>query len=810
MLIAFSATAFKLAPKASPCHIIPMREKELRLALICYGGVSLAVYMHGITREIWHLARASRAYHDGSGAALECSEAVYHQLLKDISAASGMKLRVLTDIIAGASAGGINGVFLAQAMATGQSLEPLTDLWLRNADVDTLLDPDARALSRFSKFWAAPIAWAILRRRGGAIARTVAADTRDEVATKLSNFVRGRWFQPPFGGREFSRLLLDALQSMEASPRGPSLLPDGQPLDLFVTVTDFHGHSEQLRLNSPQMVTENEHRITIGFSNRGADSTHIGHIAELAFAARATASFPGAFPPFSVRELDSLVQLRKLTWDSRSEFLQRILPQQFAAGHAEDTYLIDGSVLANAPFQQAIDALRNRPARREVDRRFVFIDPKPGLPSFRMKRSSNGGNGGKNEGVQPPGFFTTIFASTSDIPREQPIRDSLMMLETRSRRIRRLREVIVHLRDEVEAMIEAMLGKTWFLSRPTPARITKWRNMMRQKAADASGYSYPAYAHVRLTGILDDIVVTARRIWPDGPAQHFEAMREALWQEVMLRKLDRMTGDKGKIVSSPSIAFFRDCDLRFRVRRLRFLARRLAEEVEGNGDLENSAVNAMRDAIYASLASYLDMETAEFLGADCVEAVRGATVNPGRLIDMLITKRDLQNADSKADAALCAALVALPGDERRTMLLGYLGYTLYDIATLPLVQGEGLDEFDPVKVDRIAPDDAATIRKGGAAATLKGIEFNNFGAFFSRSYRENDYLWGRLHGVDRLIDIVVSAMPENSGTDGDTLSSTQILDLKKSAFLAILAAEEKRLKNISPLINELRAEIAAL
>ena len=40
-----------------------MREKELRLALVCYGGVSLAVYMHGITKEIWRLACASRAFH---------------------------------------------------------------------------------------------------------------------------------------------------------------------------------------------------------------------------------------------------------------------------------------------------------------------------------------------------------------------------------------------------------------------------------------------------------------------------------------------------------------------------------------------------------------------------------------------------------------------------------------------------------------------------------------------------------------------------------------------------------------------------
>ena len=44
-----------------------MREKELRIALVCYGGVSLAIYMHGVTKEVWKLARASRAFHAGSG-----------------------------------------------------------------------------------------------------------------------------------------------------------------------------------------------------------------------------------------------------------------------------------------------------------------------------------------------------------------------------------------------------------------------------------------------------------------------------------------------------------------------------------------------------------------------------------------------------------------------------------------------------------------------------------------------------------------------------------------------------------------------
>ena len=41
--------------------------------------------------------------------------------------------------------------------------------------------------------------------------------------------------------------LLDAFDAMAASERGPRLLPPGQPLDLFVTVTDFHGHPQRLR-----------------------------------------------------------------------------------------------------------------------------------------------------------------------------------------------------------------------------------------------------------------------------------------------------------------------------------------------------------------------------------------------------------------------------------------------------------------------------------------------------------------------------------------------------------------------------------
>ncbi|MDP8995176.1 MAG: DUF3376 domain-containing protein, partial [Pseudomonadota bacterium] len=163
---------------------------------------------------------------------------------------------------------------------------------------------------------------------------------------------------------------------------------------------------------------------------------------------------------------------------------------------------------------------------------------------------------------------------------------------------------------------------------------------------------------------------------------------------------------------------------------------------------------------------------------------------------------DLGRIDDEADARLGEAIAELPRPARKALIVAYLGFPFYDIATFPLLQEDGRAEFDPIKVDRIAPDDAKAIRSGGADATLKGIQFNSFGAFFSRAYRENDYLWGRLHGAERLVDIVVSVLPED-----ERPAAPAVAALKQRAFRAILAEERGRLTAIPGLIESLEAEI---
>ncbi len=190
--------------------------------------------------------------------------------------------------------------------------------------------------------------------------------------------------------------------------------------------------------------------------------------------------------------------------------------------------LIDGSVLANAPFRPAIRALQSRPARREVDRRFVYIDPKPGVRSVRL------GGGGQGEA---PGFFATIFGALSDIPREQPIRDNLEAIEQRSATIRRLRRIVEAMRPEVEAAIERAFGSAIFLLRPTPKRLAAWRARAQTVAAREAGYAYAAYGHLKLASVAEEAAERIFELGGGGDRGRHERVRQALWNEIRARGL---------------------------------------------------------------------------------------------------------------------------------------------------------------------------------------------------------------------------------------------------------------------------------
>ncbi len=769
-----------------------MREKELRLALVCYGGVSLAVYMHGVTKEIWKLARASRAYHDREPHTLTDSERVYHDLLAHIG--HTQQLQVIVDIVAGSSAGGINAVFLAHCIATGQDFGALTELWLTEADVDRLLDPDAKPTSRWSKVYAEPLIW-MAGRRYAQLFEGVEPATREEVRGKLSRLIRGRWFEPPFSGANFTREILDAFHAMANTPAGPALIPPGLPLDLFVTVTDFHGHPERLRLHSPGEVIETEFRLVLGFHDSGdALPRVLGGVPELTLAARATASIPGVFPALQLAEIDAQLAARGQEWPGRAAFLNRVFPDRMARGEdMTGVALVDGGVLDNAPFRPAIAALRHRPASREVDRRVLFIDPTPGKSAFRLRPGAHPG---------PPGFFTNIFRSLSDIPREQPIRDSLDALHTISRRAKRLRYVVDGMRPAVEAAIAQVFGPGPALDALTPERLAGLRAGAHTLAARESGFTYPAYGQLKLSGVVESvgellIALGHHDARPGGT----EAVRDALWAYVRGKGITTVDapGDP-EADRVPYVAFLRAFDLGFRIRRLRGLIRAISDVAAAAEGAERDQLEARRPGLYALLAPFLARAAAERLAPACAAAAARADVAPAPALAALEVALDLRALDAATDAGFVDFLADVPPPVRRALLTAYLGFPFFDIATLPLQQEDSPDEADEIKIDRIAPEDTVFLRPG--AGSLKGTRMNSFAAFFARAYRENDYLWGRLHAAERLVDILLSTMPDHAHAAAGTADR-----FKAAATHAILDDEEPRLTSIADLIVAIRFDL---
>ena len=95
--------------------------EELRFALVMNGGVSLAVWMGGVTNEIHRLVTGKHA--------------VYRMLL-DMTQTTAR-----VDVISGTSAGGVNGAALALALAYDTDFSSLRSVWIEAGAFDALLRP---------------------------------------------------------------------------------------------------------------------------------------------------------------------------------------------------------------------------------------------------------------------------------------------------------------------------------------------------------------------------------------------------------------------------------------------------------------------------------------------------------------------------------------------------------------------------------------------------------------------------------------------------------------------------------------------
>jgi hypothetical protein len=175
------------------------------------------------------------------------------------------------------------------------------------------------------------------------------------------------------------------------------------------------------------------------------------------------------------------------------------------------------------------------------------------------------------------------------------------------------------------------------------------------------------------------------------------------------------------------------------------------------------------------------------------------------LVDRLAEEIDLDSSTCDIDVLLASTDPQRWHPEaRREILIDYLGFPFWDVLTFPVMPWREVGELNEILVDRISPQDATALGEFGGTAVLKGVGFAHFAAFFSRAYRENDYLLGRIHALDRLIDIVCNSAKLDIGSQRSSIAA-----LKLRGFARILNAEEKFLPNSVELIAKLRRSIAA-
>lgn len=799
-LVTFWKSSQKYLPAGTFRIAEPMKQIELRLALVLYGGVSLAVYMHGVTREFLNLLRASKAYRRAHEPLAEEKSAPSPpvQAYLDIFEKLGpdLELRVIIDVISGASAGGINGVMLARAIAHDLSLGSHRDLWLSNADVDALThapEPRDRALK-----------WAIAPLIDRVISSGMRTPIRnEETRRKLRNFVQARWFTPPFAGDRFTGWMLDACAAMGEEIPGQSLLPPGHRLDLFVTLTDFQGHLRKISLDDPSFILENEHRRITRFTCRYTlsgdfDSEFTSdHVPGLIFCARATSSFPGAFPPASISEMDKVLSDREQEWPHRNAFLQDKLADN--PDDQFDRYFIDGSVVMNKPFAPVVGALENRPANREVTRRIVYVDPLP-----RERRPGF-------EDQSEPGFFKAILASIAQIPRNEPISDDLQEIEDRNIRVRRVTEVIEAADPAVEEQVRQIIKRE--RNKPlTMRQLTKYRNKANEIAHKDAGYAHLSYQRLKLRILTEDLSGLIARL--STRAEHPIDSEQIL--PIVERWVDTKESERKGSLSNGStppeiIDMLRKIDVNFRVRRLRFVIRRLNElyrhDEAKTAEKWSGAIDELKSTLYELVEQLNNLWDVDLYPISiCREAadfVRLEDPGPEAVEDFMGSisdHMDLEHIDASHDDVFTVmALNYLSKTIRHRLTTAYVGFAFYDLITFPILQWHDLAEVNETLIDRISPQDAHNL--SDEPVELKGTEMHSFGAFFNRTWREHDYLWGRLNGADRLVSIVLLTVdPQNA-------SRINADEIRRNLFLAILNQEEKHLTADPDLVPRVRRQV---
>jgi glycerophosphoryl diester phosphodiesterase/membrane protease YdiL (CAAX protease family)/predicted acylesterase/phospholipase RssA len=673
-----------------PVETTDQRE-ELRLALALNGGVSLAVWMGGVVDELLRFVRCAGPY---------------------VPALAAAKKRPRIDVMAGASAGGLNGVFLAVALVyKWTSLEQLRDLWVETGSFERLFrrphDPNPVSIMQ---------------------------------------------------GDEYFLVELEKALTTLASRGDPESARD-VPIDLRLTVTSLTGEPRAFADNYGGVVAERQHDVELHFHRNSThddfacateDKTPLElKIKRLARAGRSSASFPGAFEASFCAvnpEPDGGKKPRAETKDHRAV---AFVAGDQAVGFREDRFLVDGGVLVNLPVEPVVRSIFSQSARGPVERVLAAVvpDPSPAQESC------------PDLPKEVPGLARTISQSVMGIPRRQSVSRFLdeLDLHTQAVRVRR------------ESRTELIIGLT-------PGLI------------ELSQSLYPAYRRGRIAGsraqVVSDLCAEAGRSWPAGPRVSRDTAEGIVgdsfpWVPAdvsedaplpltgwglspisragglliyLLNCLRTVLPDSGarKLTVHDVL---RDTD-RLRTDDTRVGCDAVRDAAKSDGKLPDNIAPRLTEKLQAALGAWPYRPT-----NDRATAAAGLVALDQQMKSLARILKETVDAIPAAAAShadntgrLAAALrEALVGKTEEDALRWLLAIEVIENAFC------GFEERTDQAVEIIQIDSTKPLhpcvdplQRGSAEAKLAGVKLGHFGGFLKRSWRANDWMWGRLDAANAL------------------------------------------------------------
>jgi patatin-related protein len=820
-------------------------EREIRFAVVLYGGVSLTIYINGIVQEMLHLVRSTA---DDPGE-LSPVELVYRELATRVGEpaapprrvgspkpfgdrpgkagliaahrdTSAIRSRFIVDILSGTSAGGINAVFLAKALANNLSIDSLAKLWIIQADLNLLLND--KKVNPSYLFQDPP-----------------------------PSLLNAPWMYLQ---------LLKALNEMNLPDDARVPQPLVEDLDLFCTTTDLRGLPVGIALTD-ESVQEQRYRNFYHFKRRTGDPNKLVHDFTsdmdpfLAFAARCTSSFPFAFEPMQLGDIPNMISRGNF-----SEYLSPEPPDQESlalfgpqvaklkgAGKfheicqiyetAEDSEINfwerpfgDGGYLDNKPFTYAIETMKVRHADLPVDRKLIYIEPSPeDLAADPMQRKGN---------LSRPNAVENSLDALVVLPRYETIRQDIEGVIQWNADISRLHRVLDYINrtiaERTDLTLEALQSSLGY---------STYHRLRLSGTSDLLGSRLAATVNVDPSSAqgqaIRSIAGTWREVKYQGPEKEQEfldlfdfdycgrALRflrlqlqqlPASEEEQIKRKrkcLDELakisalflalantpfdldvnasTGDPFAFDSwSQYLDFIVDPQAAARAMGVEFPhPDGHAAKPPGAPPIESPAFFSATDAGRDDRVRWL-FNNSTFTGIlnlppvsqgnrptpvtfhDIVESIAQSIL---KLYRQKLTPAEGRRPEVEQEAGEPAIHYFLRAMGELFEALEYLEtpiqngferFTFQDVQIYPIIFGTTLGEFETVDIFRISPQETRPIEgtappRDIGSPTLCGQRLDAFGAFLDQEWRLSDMLRGRLDGAERIITAI---LPDS---DADTM-----------------------------------------